>query len=161
MAYSYNYPAFGNYNPITPFAPRPEAQGYLPQPQMAQMPASPQVQQTQQPNMVCRPVASEEEARAVPTDFGGAMLILTDTGHGRIYTKSLNYLDGSAIFNTYQLVQPQQAIQPTSSVPVEYVSKQEVEKMRADFEEKLEEIKKLLPEKASARKAAVKGEVSV
>lgn len=32
--------------------------------------------------------------------------------------------------------------------------------MRADFEEKLEEIKKLLPEKASARKAAVKGEVA-
>lgn len=71
MAYSYNYPAFGNYNPITPFAPRPEAQGYLPQPQMAQMPASPQVQQTQQPNMVCRPVASEEEARQTVADCLG------------------------------------------------------------------------------------------
>ena len=159
MAYSYNYPAFGNYNPITPFAPRPEAQGYLPQPQMAQMPASPQVQQTQQPNMVRRPVPSEEEARAVPTDLGGAMLILTDTGHGRIYTKSLNYLDGSAIFNTYQLVQPQQATQPASAVPVEYVSKQEVEKLRADFEEQIEALKKTLAEKQPIRKAA-KGEVA-
>ena len=51
-------------------------------------------------------------------------------------------------------------IEAVKAAEEDKMDKQEVEKMRADFEEKLEEIKKLLPEKASARKAAVKGEVA-
>lgn len=66
-------------------------------------PMAPQMQAQPQINIICRPVASIEEAKAVPTDFSGAMLVLTDFSHGAIYTKALNYQDGTALFNCYRL----------------------------------------------------------
>lgn len=54
-------------------------------------------------NYICRPVASEEEARAVPTDFTGATLVLIDGAHNAIYTKSLTpaYITCNPWGNTY------------------------------------------------------------
>lgn len=110
---NYTYPVYGGYNPA---------------------------QQGQQPGFVCRPVASEEEARAVPTDFSGATLILTDLGHGKIYTKALNYADGSAAFYTYQRVQEVPGVPaPQEWAPASLVAqvddlKSEVEALRAELE---------------------------
>lgn len=99
------------YQPAYPtYQPRMDQQPYMPPaPQAAQQP------QGNQPNMICRPVASEEEARAVPTDFGGAITVMTDFAHGRVYCKSLNYADGSANFQVYRL---ENATQPAPNVPI-------------------------------------------
>ena len=122
---NYTYPVYGGYNPVTPFAPQP-AMPAMNQPTMPQQP-----QQGQQPGFVCRPVASEEEARAVPTDFSGATLILTDLGH---------YADGSAAFYTYQRVQEVPGVPaPQEWAPASLVAqvddlKSEVEALRAELE---------------------------
>lgn len=70
MAYpNYPYPTFGNYNPITPFAPAQTAQ--------INQPTQP-MQPMQQNTFVCRPVASREEALAVPVDFMGNPMFFPD-----------------------------------------------------------------------------------
>ena len=48
-----------------------------------------QIQQPAEQQIICRPVASIEEARAIPTDFSGALMILPDLSHGMVYTKQL------------------------------------------------------------------------
>lgn len=92
-------------------------------------------QQMQQPGVICRPVASIDEARATPTDFSGNALVLTDLPHGMIYTKILDQQTGSAVFGVYQRVQEPQ---PTSTeyAPLAYVEqlRQEVAALRAALE---------------------------
>nr|DAO36058.1 MAG TPA: hypothetical protein [Caudoviricetes sp.] len=108
---------------------------YQGQPQPVQPPVqSAPVQQMQQPSMICRPVASIEEAKAVPTDFSGATLVLTDFSHGYIYTKSLNYQNGTAVFNCFRLdntpLQPAQ-----TAISGDYVGRGEFEQMKAEIAE--------------------------
>lgn len=59
-------------------------------------------QPVSQPGFVCRPVASLEEALGTPTDFGGAITIMTDLSHDYIYTKVLNPATGSSVFGKYK-----------------------------------------------------------
>ena len=158
---NYNYPAFGNYNPVTPFSPANSYQQINNQ-NLPTQPIIPQNSQPVQPhpNVICRPVASEEEARAVPTDFSGAMLVMTDIAHGKIYTKSLNYADGSAIFQVYNQ-SPQQNLQPENSnnkkeefAPLSLV--QQVDDLKNEIEalkSELEKYKK--PSNKSAGKVVV------
>ena len=70
-------------------------QTYLPNQGMQQMPyqqpmmQQPMMQQSmpqQPPAPIVRPVASLDEARAVQTDFGGALTIMPDISHGFVYT---------------------------------------------------------------------------
>ena len=63
------------------------AYGY---PQYPQQYTQQNAQMPQYPQHIVRPVASVEEARAVQTDFSGALTIMPDTAHGYIYTKQLN-----------------------------------------------------------------------
>ena len=81
----------------------------------AQQVQSPQMAQAPQPALpTVRPVASIEEARAVPTDLmSGALTIMPDVLHGFIYTKQFNVQTGSADFYAYQRVQ----MQDTPKVP--------------------------------------------
>lgn len=72
-----------------------------------------QPQQKPQANIIVRPVASIEEARAMQTDFSGAMILMPDTAHGQIYTKQLNYNTGTADWGIYRRVQEQ----PQDSLP--------------------------------------------
>lgn len=127
------------------------------QQQPAQLPQMQQVGQSQ-PNVICRPVASEEEARGVPTDFSGATLVLTNFGGGKIYCKSLNYQDGSAIFRTFQEVSEQKKAADTivPAAEIEYAPRAELDSLRAELESlraELEESKKA----TAARKPATKG----
>ena len=123
------------YTPVYPTTyGQPYGQPYNPQynqqPMMQQQP----MQQTpvQQGNFICRPVASEEEARAVPTDFTGATIVMMDTAHGSIYTKSLNPMDGSAMFATYRYTEPAPSAQEQQKV---FAPMEELEKLRQEVAE--------------------------
>ena len=121
-------------NAYTPIFPTTYGQGFN---GYNQQPASQQLQRpVMQPqamgNYICRPVASEEEARAFPTDFTGATLVLVDAAHNRIYTKALNMFDGSALFTVFQ--GPEQA--PPAAAPVpEYVPMSEFQALRKELEQ--------------------------
>lgn len=96
----YNYPAYGGYNPVTPYAPRMDAtQGF-------QQPTQP-IQQPQSvatpPSFVCRPVASREEAMGVPVDFMGNPMFFPDLAHGVVYMKRFNTNTGSADMFEFRL----------------------------------------------------------
>lgn len=111
-----NYPSY--YAPAQPgFGQAPVYQPMYgmqqPAPQMMQ--AAPQIPaqsvqipsgmaSSSQPGFLCRPVASLEEGKAVPTDFSGNILVMTDISHGAIYTKFLDPATGSAQFDIYKKV---------------------------------------------------------
>ena len=128
---AYGQPNYG-------YPPAPMGNTYLPQQRQQldlsfQMPSQPQ-QNAAQPGYIVRPVASLEEAKAVPTDFSGAITVLTDFAHGMLYTKNLSYQAGTAIFNCYRLdntpLQPvPQVIQPTG----DYVTRQELDSFRNEI----------------------------
>lgn len=121
MAYGqYGYPQYPQVQPQYQ-----QAQSQVPQQMMQQYPQ----------NLV-RPVASIEEARAVQTDFNGALTIMPDTAHGFIYTKQLNLQTGCADFNAYQRVQPQETAQPKEIDLSKYVP-------RAEFDELIRRFNKL------------------
>ena len=64
---NYTYPAYGGYNPVTPFAPAPQIYQPMQQPAPQPVQAAQTVGSTNtQPNFFCRPVASREEALGVP-----------------------------------------------------------------------------------------------
>lgn len=100
-------------------------------PQIVQQPiAQPeQVAQPVQSGVKVIPVASITEAQAVPTDFMGDTLLLTDFAHGCIYTKVLNPNTGAAIFRTFKLVAD------APPVAVEYDAKAEIDKLRTELAE--------------------------
>ncbi len=82
-------------------------------------------QNVSQPGFVCRPVASLEEALGTPTDFGGAITIMTDLPHDYIYTKVLNPATGSSVFGKYKKVNDdgsgaESAVAPTPVPAVDY-----------------------------------------
>lgn len=108
-------------------------------------------QQEPQQNIICRPVASLEEARAIQTDFSGALMILPDVSHSMIHTKRLDYNTGSAVFNTYRLEQPAQAVQEIAVPVVEYAPMSEVNALKA----KIDELEAMLSEKPKTVKGAI------
>lgn len=57
--------------------------------------------QPNQPGLIVRPVASFDEAKAVPTDFSGALTIMPDWGHGYIYAKALGD-NGTPVLGIYR-----------------------------------------------------------
>lgn len=61
-----------------------------------------------------RPVVSIEEARASQIDLDGSLHVFTDIGNGRIYTKQINPLTGTAVLNVFTLnkEEPQAPISP-------------------------------------------------
>lgn len=85
MAYPYNYPMPAGYNP-TPYIqpqPQPQTTGYSGMGGLS--PAS-------------RPVTSREEAISVAADFSGALMVLPDIAHNRVYIKRWNYQTGASDF---------------------------------------------------------------
>ena len=122
-----NYPQYGFQPQQTWIQPRQQMpQQYPMQDFNFQMP-----QQMQQPGVICRPVASIDEARATPTDFSGNALVLTDLPHGIIYTKMLDTQTGSAVFGVYQRVQEP----PTTAAQMaqEYAPLSLVQEMRQEI----------------------------
>lgn len=120
------------YAPMFPTTYAPAYSGYAAQMPMQQ--AQRPVMQPQQPmsSYICRPVASEEEARAVPTDFTGATTVMVDAAHGCIYTKALNTMDGSAMFATYRYTEP---VPPVQEKTQAYAPMEELEQLRREVAE--------------------------
>lgn len=137
---AYGQPNYG-------YPPAPMGNTYLPQQRQQldlsfQMPSQPQ-QNATQPGYIVRPVASLEEAKAVPTDFSGAITVLTDFSHGMVYTKNLNYQDGTSIFNCYRLDNsPLQPVPPMVQPVGDYVTRQEFDSMKAYIDKAIQGVMK-------------------
>lgn len=127
--------------------------------QYSQPPAQPQPSaRAEQSGVIFRPVASFDEAKAVPTDFSGALTIMPDWSHGYIYAKALGD-NGTPVFRTYRDVDysPVQT-PPTQTVAapapaVEYAPLEELERLRQDVNALREE---LAAGKSPAKEAAEK-----
>ena len=119
------------YQPQQTWMPqRQQNPGYQMQDFNFQMP-----QQMQQPGVICRPVASIDEARATPTDFSGNALLLIDLPHGMIYTKILDPQTGSAVFGVYQRVQePVQQAQEYAPMSLVQELRQEIMVLKSALE---------------------------
>lgn len=108
--------------------------GYYPQNNMrTPMPQIQPVAAQQTEPFKVTPVASIEEANAIPTDFMGTTLILPDFAHKVIYTKAFNPNTGLPIFLTFRLEENLQA--NAQSISVEYDAKAEIEKLHSELEE--------------------------
>ena len=105
-------------------------------PQYYQQAPTPQPQfvapQLQQPALKGRPVSSIDEAKASQIDFDGSLYLFPDIANKRIYTKQIGE-NGIAIMNSYSL---QEEI---STLPQEYVTKEEFDKVVAQLKSLLEE----------------------
>ena len=106
--------------------------GYTPQYQPQQYPQQQVQQPVQSPQHLVRPVASVEEARAVQTDFTGALTIMPDTAHGAIYTKQLNLQTGCADFALYRRVQDP-VNKPLETDLSKYVPRSEFDELKQRF----------------------------
>lgn len=82
-----------------------------------------------QNGVIIRPVASYDEARAIPTDFTGGLLIMPDLGHQAIYTKVLDPNTGSSILKTYKEA-PEEAPQPVAPA---YDAESEINRLREEL----------------------------
>lgn len=106
--------------------------GFTPQYQPHQYPQ--QVQQpVQSPQYIVRPVASEEEARAMPTDFSGAPTVMPDRAHGYVYMKQLNIQTGCADFERYRREQEQEINKPLETDLSKYVPRSEFDELKQRF----------------------------
>jgi hypothetical protein len=82
------------------------------------------------------PVASEQEAMAMQTDFSGALQVMVDQAHGMIYTKQLSPQTGAAVFERYVRSRPEQAAveTPRPEETDKPVMRSEFDKLKQDFE---------------------------
>lgn len=87
MPYYGSYP-MGLYQPIQ--------NQYQPMNQPMNQPMQQQTTPATQSNFYCRPVASREEALAVPVDFMGSPMFFPDLAHNVVYMKRFNTNTGSA-----------------------------------------------------------------
>ena len=122
--------------PYPPYSFLPYMQGYN-QPAQPMQQAAPAIQQPPQPSIKVRPVASEEEARGVPVEFDGSLILLPDMAHGAIYSKQLNMQDGSAIFRRYMIDMPDSAPQ-TAQEPVlpsaQYATLEQLQELKDELD---------------------------
>lgn len=106
---NYTYPAYGGYNPVTPFAPAPQVYQPMQQPTPQPVQSAQTMGSTNtQPNFFCRPVASREEALGVPVDFMGAPMFFPDLAHNVVYMKRFNTNSGAADVFEFKLDTPQE-----------------------------------------------------
>ena len=113
---NYNYPAYGNYNPVTPFVPAQQNFTPMQAPQQPVQPVQPQGNGNTQPAFFCRPVASREEALGVPVDFMGAPMFFPDLAHNVIYMKRFNTNTGAAdVFEFHSQQTKEQPINPAAA----------------------------------------------
>lgn len=91
-----------------------------------------------------RPVVSIDEARASQIDLDGSLYVFPDLGNKKIYTKQIN-MDGTATFNIFELAP--QAVSSAEEQP-DYVTKDQLDKILAEFKESLTPVKASKPSAA-------------
>lgn len=115
---------------------------------------TPERVQTRQ-SVVCRPVASYDEAKAIPTDFSGVLTIMPDWAHGHIYVKALAD-NGIPVFRAYK--EDPQPVPAPAPAALEYAPLSELEGLRADVEALRRELAEAkTPPKETPDKPAGKG----
>lgn len=136
----------------------------------SQMPVvnSAPAQNVSQPGFVCRPVASLEEALGTPTDFGGAITIMTDLPHDYIYTKVLNPATGSSVFGKYKKVNDdgsgaESTVAPVPVPAVDYTPMfaaitDRLDKVTDGMEQMSDRVEDLFDRIESQKKAAMRAE---
>lgn len=87
-----------------------------------------------------RPVSSYDEAKASMIDLDGSLFVFTDVANNCIYTKQI-LLDGSAELKTYVLKEQKQNNLKQNETIVEYVPKNDFEKIVKELNEQIEELK--------------------
>ena len=88
---NYTYPAYGGYNPVTPFAPAPQIYQPMQQPAPAARTGAQTVESTNtQPNFSEVLWPPERRRLGVPVDFMGAPMFFPDLAHNVVYMKRFN-----------------------------------------------------------------------
>ena len=128
------YPYYGNYMP-----PYYQPMQNQPVQNMQQIPPQNQtatVQQTNtQPNFFCRPVASKEEALAVPVDFMGQPMFFPDLAHNVVYMKRFNTNTGAADLFEFRGQQEQSPPAPSFAPLDEFnAMKDTIDQLKAEVE---------------------------
>lgn len=120
----------------------------------------------EQPGVIFRPVASFDEAKAVPTDFSGALTIMPDWSHGYIYAKALGD-NGTPVFRTYRDVDysPVQTPPPQtvadSAFSENYATKDDLDEIWKELHHLRDDLTtEKTPVKETAEKPAGKGNKS-
>lgn len=126
--------------------------------QYSHPPAQPQPSaRAEQSGVIFRPVASFDEAKAVPTDFSGALTIMPDWSHGYIYAKALGD-DGNPLFRAYRYEPPSVSVVDPAPVAVAYAPMEEVNSLRKELETLRKELTALRPPvKEQTEKTSGKG----
>lgn len=102
-----------------------------------------------------RPVSSFDEAKASMIDLDGSLFVFTDVANNCIYTKQI-LLDGSAELKTYVLKEQKQNNLKQNETMIEYVPKNDFEKIIEELNSKIEELKGELKNDATDVKSNVK-----
>ncbi len=128
-------------------------------PQAHQQPAQNQQRPPQaspQSGVIFRPVASYDEAKAVSTDFAGALTIMPDWAHGYIYVNALGN-DGTTVFRAYRYEPPAPAAE---TAPAEaYAPMEALERLQSEVAALRQELEAAKgTQKDHAGKASVKGD---
>lgn len=145
--------SFGQPMQIAPYQQRPIYQPQMtPVYQQAQYPAV--QQQSMQDQFYCRPVASEEEGRAIPVDFSGKPIIMPHFNAGRIYVKIFDPGSGSAIFRIFRMDEPEDEAQKNAAA---FAPMSVVEELKQTISALQEEVRQL---KTSGGKRKTQQEVT-
>lgn len=102
----------------------------------------------------CRPVSSQEEARACQIDLDGSLWVFTDVGNKKVYTKQVD-VNGLAVFNTYSLdtaVQVNDSQQAVPSAP-QYITKEEFDKTVLTLATAIKELQNNISDEQPAKAA--------
>lgn len=133
QAYEAQYPQYGQ-----TMQPMMQPQPMMQQPMQMQQQQGQQPQGQFPPNIKCRMVTSEEEARAAMIDFDGSPHVFTDLNNNKIYVKKIG-LNGSAdflVFIDQRLLQQQMQPQQMQQVPVQQAPVQpqiDIEELKQGF----------------------------
>ena len=117
--------------------------------QVSQMPVyqTPFRQGPPQTGLKGRLVSSLEEARATSIDFDGSVFYFPDLANKRIYTKQIN-ADGTATLCLYELRDlPIEKEKAEVSLVEQFVTKEELERVLAQFRQSLNEKTAPAPQK--------------
>lgn len=155
--FNYGFPSYGSINAMgnmTPPLPRMDMQPFAQSGMGAQIPMqgaqAPQGVNAQ-PGYICRPVASYDEAKAVPTDYMGNVILMPDFAHGMIYAKALDSNTGNPIFQRFRFL-PEQ---PDAGSASGYDPRPDLERVRQDIVALRAELDEL--KAAPARRQTAKG----
>ena len=155
---NYTYPAYGGYNPVTPFAPAPQIYQPMQQPSPQPVQAAQTVGNTNtQPNFFCRPVASREEALGVPVDFMGGPMFFPDLAHNVVYMKRFNTNSGAADVFEFKLDVPREKQQQAPAQVAAFAPLDEFIDMKDTVQNLKDEVDRL---KKPAGKAVKKNDAS-